>query len=312
MIAPRLPLIRSSTASVSFRGATFAGTPPAPFDSQELMNTFRVPFEVRDIVVTVDATPVIPTIANVAPFIFIEGRFGQHYITDGHVPISLLAPYKVASEVGLFPTSMVEIGPGGLYEFFATRRIHLPKPIVVPPGMGFVFNVRIPQQELLTKAIADGVGDWDANVYLSLVGRTLDARDPIPKTNVLPFISHTILSQTTPRSIETNLRNPLTKPIDVKHFIGVRVAEDVSGFPATAETSVGNGTTISLRFPDTSLASESPADVIGAEFGQMRIWPSRFAMPENSRIIATLSPNAAEATGTVYEIGLFGTREEAI
>jgi hypothetical protein len=49
-------------------------------------------------------------------------------------------------------------------------------------------------------------------------------------------------------------------------------------------------------------------------FGQMKVWPMQFDMEPSSRLRMLISANAAEATDPIvgYQIGIFGTREEAL
>lgn len=287
MASSRLPFVKTATVSLQISPGFTASV--AQFDAAALMNTLRTPVEVREIRIMVNGSFSSPQ------FVYLEGKFGKDYITDGLVPISVVAPYRIQSDV--IDSYIDNVGGPDIASGASVRRIILPKPLFVPPGRGFNFTASISADKMI------GVGATTATVYvtIAIVGRYLSEWDAAPKFNDVPMISSVMLTTAKPASLETDLRNPLSKDLRVRWFIGA-IAPSARNTPA--------GATLEVKFPDSSPASEDPIDFTRELFGQMRVWPASTILPANSRVRTRIVGLTNTQFG--YQVALFGTRPEVV
>jgi hypothetical protein len=309
---PRTPVAFGTSARCSFVSGAFNPV-SVPFDSSKLLNTYRTPIEVREILVNT-ITYSYDGKVDASYLTYLEGKFGQNYITDGPTPIALLSPHKVDA-TGQGDIHLIENSDP---VYVACRRIILPKPLYLPSGKGFSFVASIQPSEFTTKINTLGY-NFDVDVFVGIVGRFLTASDPRPKSNLVPMFSHAEMTQNRRISIETELRNPLTKPLRVKRLIGVSPRWGTvpgSMINVNGYESYSTGTEIEFKLPDGSPLSEDAIDFKRGIFGQMRVMPCDFELPANSRIRAQIGVNASENGGIAgiigYQVALFGTREEMI
>jgi hypothetical protein len=305
----RNPFASSTEATIAFTapGATFGGA-RTQIDPSPLTNTFRMPIEIREIHVLIRTEYGINSLLTAAQSIYIDAKFGKHSITDGPVPLDVVAPFKVSEDN--FGINQVSATTATRAE---RRRIVLPKPLIVLPGMGFNAVLTIPPNEFL--ATFDTT--FTSIVTITMIGRFLSPADKLPEFNDVPMISHVQLSQTHRVSLENELQNPLTGPIKVHRMMGsVFYQQTIGGGSDFIRTLwESRGTTIQLHFPDSEVMSEDFVE-FPRLFGQCRLWPNGiFEMPGNTRIRAEISLNALDTTETAntgYHVSLFGTRQEAL
>jgi len=310
----RSPFTSTASISMTFTPGSALSGKPIPFDSYRLTNTTRVPVKVQEIRILARATMDVGTPASnpmVAPFVFLEGKLGKHYLTDGRVPMAVVAPYRYRQDNNIG-------GGNDLDDLYAatttnnvvvvTRRIVLTRPLYLRPGVGFNFTGSIPGDPLLLGLITTA---FTVNLFVTLVGQFMGPGESIPETHDVPIISAVQLGQSNRISLEGDLRNPLSVPITVHRFVGSR---PTTSDPTILARSRTEGTTIDFRFPDDSPYSEDALDFVHV-FGQLRVWPVKFTMDGNKRITARISRNAAEDDGSTrvaYQVGLFGTRPEIV
>lgn len=315
-MASKIPYSTTSSVTLHVTPTSAFTAALAQFDTSKLMNTLRVPVEVREIRVSVETRPL--SAANVrsieaSTLVQLEGKFGEHYITDGPIFYSVMAPYRLVSDpMDAYPIANIQTAQ------FTVRRIILPKPLYVAPGVGFSFTAMI-----VNSSFVSGIHtDFDVVVYVSLLGRYLGS-DAKPQFNYVPMISDVLLTQSNLISTEVDFRNPLSKPLQVHRIVAAAPLRFVSVGPVTSGESLLNAldlrlpikdSTVEMRFPNGDLACEDPVDLLRSLFGPMRTWPASFEMPANERIVAKISANTSQAADPIvgYEFGLFGTRPEVI
>lgn len=302
MASSRIPFVKTATVSLRISSGFTASV--AQFDAAALMNVLRTPVEVREIRIMVDTRPDLSAGGSVdaTGFVYLEGKFGRDYITDGQVPISVVAPYRLQSD--LIDSYRDSIGGFDVTPNVSVRRIILPKPLFVPPGKGFNFTASISADKMITTTTLG------ATVYITIaiVGRYLAPNDPAPKFNDVPMISSVMLTTAKVASLETDLRNPLSKDLRVRWFIGA--VQSNSGARYIPITTAASGVTFEAKFPDSSPASEDPIDFTRELFGQMRVWPANMILPANQRIRTRIIGLANTQLG--YQVALFGTRPEVV
>lgn len=317
---PRLPFVAESSLSIGPYVIGGAGTPPVSFDASRYVNTFRTPIEVRELSIVVESRGASGNEVAAPNITYLSMKLGRHFMTDGFVPISVLAPYKLSAggNSSYSETYPIDAASGGLAAVYL-RRMLFPTPLILKPGEAFGFQARIPSIPLL---INDAVSTTIL-VRIAMIGRFLTANDRIPATNRVPMISFVEMTQAKRMSFETDLRNPLDAELDVHHLIlspwyrqtSTGAAYDIEDFNGNG--TVGVGSTLALRFPHGELIN-SDADLIPLReiFSPMHVCPIKFTLPRASRIQASLGANASEVVGqalpTAYQIALFGTREEAL
>jgi hypothetical protein len=306
-------IVSSASVNLNFvSGGSFSGA-QAQFDAAKLINTWRVPIEVRELRVMIEARATRRIFPS--PWINLEMKLGRHYLTDGRVPISIMAPYRTFDE---FDGGTFQFDNTTIVEGVSQRRIIFPKPLVLPPGLGFMASASLPPTDFFTTSLFNV--DFAAVVHLSMIGRLFSRGDRVPRTNDVPIISHVTLTQSKLQSFETDLRNPLSDRIRVHRMIGAKIrsrGDDVNmSAEAWFEDSNDVTNSIDIRFPDGSAASEMPIE-FASLFGQCRVWPASFDMDPSARIRAKIPALATEVGGdavyrTGYQIALFGTRPEVI
>lgn len=302
MASSRIPFVK--TATVSLRISSGFTASMAQFDAAALMNVLRTPVEVREIRVMVDTRPDAAGggAVDASGFVYLEGKFGKDYITDGQVPISVVAPYRLQSD--LIDSYRDNIGGFDVTDTVSVRRVILPKPLFVLPGKGFNFTASISSDKMITTTTRA------ATVYvtIAIVGRYLAPNDPHPKFNDVPLISSVMLTTVKTASLETDLGNPLEKDLRVRWLSGA--VQLNTGNRYTPNPTAASGVTIEAKFPDSSPASEDPIDFTRELFGQMRVWPANTILPANTRIRARVIGLTNAQLG--YQVALFGTRPEVV
>lgn len=302
----RIPVASTTSVALTYTDATFAGA-RATFDSAKLMNTYRVPIEVTALRMLVEPRPSgVVTNLILSPFVRLELKLGRHYMTDGAVPISIMAPYRMweqRKESFLTANDPTEL---------SMRTIVLPRPIYLKPGMGLSGHAEIVADEMTTGAAAFGQ-DFTVNVHLAMIGRFLEDNGRVPEMHDVPMISHTQLTGTHPRSLEEELRNPLSKSLRVHRLTGTIASQSVGGATSWREaySTLFASTvfhTVEIAFPNSDALSESEMEFAHI-FGQMRTYPCSFDLPANTRLRAKSRLTDA---GYGLQIGLFGTRPEVV
>ncbi|HSN69531.1 MAG TPA: hypothetical protein VLV48_09815 [Thermoanaerobaculia bacterium] len=306
----RTPFASISSVALRFvTGGSFSGA-RAAFDSSLTTNLFRVPIEIRELRIMLDAQPdaaVATGRFDLAPFVNIAAKLGKHHLTDGDVPVSIVAPYRfqqVRSGTGLILDSASRRTiANSAVATVTTRRIHLHEPLILPPGLGFSFVASIPLSAYWTDVF--GVS-FTANVYVAMIGQFLAPGEKISGMNQIPIISYTEIGSATKKvSFEEELRNPLSVPIRVRRIVGARPVVSANQL----HNLVGGRTAqVKLTFPDSAAASEDTINV-SSVFGQQRVWPVDLTLPANTRIRASTDTSSSTLRN---QIGLYGTRPEVI
>lgn len=306
----RIPFAVSDSVRLSYVAASFAGA-QAQFDSAKFKNTYRVPIEVSVIRVLIVPLPseLITGDLRPIPFIRLEAKLGNDYMTDGPVPVSVLAPYRIWEE------TLEDYPRTNDFSEISMRSIFLPRPLFLKPGSGFNLIASIPNDEFT----ASFPTDFDVDVYVSIIGRFLAPGDKIPEMHHVPMVSFVQLSQGTKRvSVETDLRNPLTKTIQVHRLVGSRPRARALASEELIDAWENDGggsfyvpTELDVRFPDGTAMTEIPI-AFEHVFGQLRTWPAPFELGPNERIRAQINRNTGEPARCGYQIALFATRPEVV
>lgn len=305
----RIPFATTTSVSLSYVAASFAGV-KADFDTSKLINSFRVPIEVMALRILIEPRPSeAVTDLVLAPFIYLEAKLGKHYLTDGPVPVSILAPYR-KWEAGqeVFATA-------DDFSQLSMRTIVLPRPLFLRPGVGFAVQASIPADSFTsgTNAFAS---NFSVNVHVAVLGRFIGDGEKIPEMHELPMVS---FGQMEDRQkyllLETDLRNPLSKSIRVHRLTGTKIVSHNPGTEVMNEEFTTRSTTdfFQLRYPDGSLAMSEDRIEFTHVFGQMRTWPASFDLAANQRLVARVTKSALGGTAVRgFQIGLFATRPEVV
>lgn len=298
-MTPRLPYVSEASIALGLYSLNGAGTPPVAFDATKLMNTFRVPIEVSELTFMTLETG---SVADILPLMQVSIKLGRQSITDDFVPLFTIAPYKVT-----YGDSYVSSAAG--HTTASIRRLMFPKPIVLAPGQGFGIQARIPAvTDLAASALTS-----NATVKVGMIGRLLTETDRLPSVNLLPIISAVELSQSHRRSLEMELRNPLTKAIDVRRLVYGPWDYSVDAVFAHFSSLENTAATITLRYPNGDLLTPD-ADLLPRRemFSPVQVCPIRFKLEGGARLDASVSAATEAGTKSHFQIALFGTREEAL
>lgn len=318
--SPRLPFTTTSTAALAY-DATSASDAPVQFDQERLTNTTRFPVEIREIRICarmsmVPGGPALFYPSDPSVALALEGKLGQNYITDGLVPMSVLAPYRYHMVYLWWNTPCDDIYTvNTAFITVANRRIVLRKPVYLRPGVGFRFQAAIPITPVLQGIIGQ---PFTINAYVTLVGRYMAPTDSVPRQHEVPFFSYAWASQAKRVTLEGDLNNPLTKPLTVTRLVGarVRVTHDGTGDRFVPLGNFATATTVEITNPELEKLSEDPINFPNL-FGQAHTLPYPKMLGVNERIRARLGVNAndAEVAGTsrvIYQFALHGYRSEVV
>jgi hypothetical protein len=298
-MSDRTPYTSSAYVDLSHVAGSTVSERLVFFDASKLTNTFQVPIEIREIRLTARTNR--PNFLNIQPspasIVSIEGKMGGHDLTDGFVPMSIMAPNRAYPAIGGdFDDTYASTGVGGTI-LTSTRRILLRTPIYLKPKAGFRFAASIP----IGVMMAGYSDDFTVRVYVTIIGKFMLSTDQIPMTHDLPIISHTELHSTKKISFQNELRNPIGKSITVYRLVG-----------ATNNGDSNQGSTFTFTLPDGTPLSEEALS-FPRIFGQMKVAPVSFVMHGSDRIaVRMVTQNSGDAATEVYRIGLFGTRPEFV
>lgn len=304
---PGNPFVTVSTVSIPFVAGVF-GSPSVQFDVSKLSNVWRMPIELREIRFLLETRSVVSIAAS--PVVHVEMKFGKSYMTDGPVPISILAQHAVLDD----SLSGIQIDATPTLDSISRRRIVLPKPMIMLPGKSVLATASIPPNPFMTAARFNTA--FVARLHIALVGRFLPDGSRLPEVNHVPIISHVELTQERRISLEDDFRNPLATPIQIHRVIGERVRSSPTILRPVYAIAAVPQSSISFRFPNAETASELPAGFENV-FSQNRVWPAKFDLGPSDRVRVQIEANSAEtppADGTFfgYQVAMIGTRVEAI
>lgn len=160
-------------------------------------------------------------------------------------------------------------------------------------------------------------------VRFTMVGRSLEARDPLPDpaTLSLPYVSSWIPtaraggSNYTAKSSESDLRNPFSTPLDVVAVIGQMVkASGGSIVNIVDDASVFEGTLVRIVNQDGSVVVKDSSEFFTL-FGVDNFWRANFQLPNSGYLVMNLIQNySALSAANTYrpQFGMVGYRQAGV
>jgi hypothetical protein len=321
-----MPIVLRTTATIPPSGAGV--TTPVTFDSTKVQNTLRVPIEISEILVTVfcqeDSSTTTVQPCSMGSGVELDLLAGHHVLTDGFIPFAVLAPWN-SSDVGFSRAFEHAVTANGRDDVRTTRRIVLPQPIRLAPGVGFSGRTRRRPPTGMTS-----VTTGSQMVVLTLLGRAAPSGPRAPTMQRLPFWSHTrlALSSTTKtaESTEHEFRNPLSAEFAVERIIAAEIGGLTAAFPITTACTIRSDLVaaglsivgskvfdpdVQLRWPNGDLLNTERALPASALFLRNWAYAHPFALAPNTRVRATVSQNVI-TYGYDFLMSLFGTRMEVL
>lgn len=307
-----LPIVLRGTATIPANAGT---TTPVTLDTTRLQNTLRVPIEITELLVTVRAARWIDGVSvlneRVGAGVELDLRVGGRHLTNGFVPFQVLAPWDFLED-GVWNEGNIQ-GESTLAIGFNQRRVVLPAPIRLRPGVGFSGAARrnVPAGVTAVPTAAELVS-------VVAIGRAVPAGILSMTTQQLPlWISATLIATPSVPIVSTTERdlfNPLAVPLDVAQIITATGEFAATRMYCPAPELTELDPVLTLRWPNGDFLSESPSFYQASIIREHSI-VDRFQLPPGSRINAEI--NATNAFGQIgdsayAQIAVFGTRREVL
>lgn len=307
-IAPNMrsvPVVMRSSANTPIMAGM---TVPVAFDNTKIQNTYRVPIEINEILITcsgwTDQGGVEINNTQPGAITELELRVRNYDMTNGFIPFEVMAPFLAAEDNA---NLRIDILTSNDTYIFAQRRVVLPSPIRLLPGVGFSGRIR-----------NNGVGltnvpTVSTTVSIAFLGRTVPEGIMRPTVQAIPIWTAASLRHTNAatRTVENDLKNPLAVPLKVEQII--TSSNDYGPTRADLNDSTWQDPKFRLRFPNGDLLNQNQIQFQSA-FIRRHALAAKFEMPSFSRLSAEVEFNGLlpNEGSWLTNIAVFGTRQEVL
>jgi hypothetical protein len=226
---------------------TDGGSAIAP--SSQLIPPFRRPYLIHEVRFTAKSRQIgvavgVPTPTDAQMFYQVKLTLGaQHGLTDGFVPISILAPSVQTAAEEMSAAQGISAGQAK-YQYGSMLRWKLPRPMYVGAGSGLQAQFQRPVDS----------GGGTGSIEMVVVGEVLPDGYPAPRTSLVPWVgTYSNPKLAASQSSALNLQNPFNdRNLYLQRLIGRAYMDAGTGFYFSAALNFTEGEA-SYTFPYGSI-----------------------------------------------------------